>query len=71
MSSFEILGRPKYRPIKSIFEDDPEHFYQLLQREIITGKPRNFTDFQDLIYERDETGVDLQSCEVACDPDPL
>lgn len=69
MSNVEILGQPKYRPIKSRFQGEPVHFYQSLQREVITGKPRNFTDFEDLIYERDVLAYDPQNCEAACDPD--
>lgn len=52
MSNVEILGRPRYRPVKSIFHEDPAKFYAGIQSELIKGKPRNFTDFQDLVYER-------------------
>ena len=54
MSTVEILGRPKYCPIKSIFHEDPAKFYAAVQSEAIKGKPRNFTDLEDLVYDRSE-----------------
>ena len=58
MSDVEILGRPKYRPIKSIFHEDPAKFYAAIQSEAIKGKPRNFTDLEDLVYDRSEYVVE-------------
>lgn len=58
MSNVEILGRPKYRPIKSIFHEDPAKFYAAAQSELIKGKPRNFTDLEDLVYDRTEYVVE-------------
>ena len=54
MSNVEILGRPKYRPIKSNFQEDSAKFYAKIQSELIKGKPRNFTDLEDLVYDRSE-----------------
>ncbi len=54
MSNVEILGQPKYRPIKSNFQEDSAQFYAKIQSELIKGKPRNFTDLEDLVYDRSE-----------------
>jgi len=58
VSNVEILGRPKYRPIKSIFKEDSTKFYAAAQSELIKGKPRNFTDLEDLVYDRTEYVVE-------------
>ncbi len=52
MSNVEILGRPKYQPIKFNIKEDKSTFYDRVRIETIKGKVK--TSDSDLIYERFE-----------------